>query len=205
MGRSEWTNNCRRLFTHLVRAVLWADFVFPAGGRPERVLGACFDLLCRETVSVSPERLADFCICQVYAMSGYGNAYRRRWNVSHSFGGKAVCRYLQSDRRRRYYEDRWLGSFSLSRQGLSALVEDRSRHPFDKFIYPEYEEATKRRLLSTGAGYVVCGLSTLLWTPFSPSCRRCANAEKCRCRTERHYPELYRIRREAWREKEVKP
>lgn len=205
MGRSEWINNCRRLFTHLVRAVLWADFTFPEGGRSERILGACFDMLSRNAGAVSPERLADFCICQVYAMSGYDAAYRRRWNVSHSFGEKAVSRYLKSGRQSRYYEDRWLKGFSLSRQGLSGLVQDRSRHPFERFIYPEYEETTKRRLLSTEAGYAVCGLSTLLWTPFSPTCRQCAHAGKCRCRTESRYPELYRIRHEAWNKKEVKP
>ena len=105
---------------------------------------------------------------------------------------------MQADRKRRYREELWLGSFSLSREELAASVEDRSRHPFSRFVYPEYEETTKRRLLSTEAGYAVCGASTLLWTPFSPSCRRCAHAGRCRRRTEALYPELYRLRREAW-------
>ena len=126
MERDEWKNNSRRLFTRLVRVTLWADFVFPAGGRAGKVMDACFDRL----APVSAERLADFCVCQVHAMSGYGAAYRRRWDVSHSFGEKAVGRYVQADRKRRYREDRWLGSFSLSREELAASVEDRSRHPF---------------------------------------------------------------------------
>ncbi len=202
MERDEWKNSSRRLFTRLVRTTLRADFVFPAGGRADRVLDACFDAL----APVSAERLADFCICQVHAISGFGAAYLRRWNVTHSFGKKAVGRYLQADRRRRYHEDRWLKSFSLSRRGLAALAEDRSHHPFERFLYPEYEETTKRRLLSTEAGYAVCGMSTLLWTPFSPSCRRCVNARECRCRTAARYPELYRIRRETWEKgQEVRP
>lgn len=202
MERDEWKNNSRRLFTRLVRTTLWDDFVFPAGGRAGRVLDTCFDRL----TPVSAERLVDFCVCQVHAIFGYGTDYRRRWDVSHSFGEKAVGRYMQADRKRRYREDRWLGSFSLSREELAASVEDRSRHPFSRFVYPEYEETTKRRLLSTEAGYAVCGASTLLWTPFSPSCRRCAHAGRCRRRAEALYPELYRLRREAWtKRREVRP
>ena len=137
--------------------------------------------------------------------TGYDTAYRRKWNVSHSFGKKAIGRYLRSGKERRYREDRWLKSFGLSRHDLARAVEDRRSHPFGRFIYPEYEETTKRRLLSTEAGYLVCALSTLMWTPFSPSCSKCAKAEPCRRRTQARYPELYRIRCEAWRKKEAKP
>lgn len=143
--------------------------------------------------------LPDICI------SGYDTAYRRKWNVSHSFGKKAIDRYLRSGKERRYREDRWLKSFGLSRHDLARAVEDRRSHPFGRFIYPEYEETTKRRLLSTEAGYLICALSTLMWTPFSPSCSKCAKAEPCRRRTQARYPELYRIRCEAWRKKEAKP
>ena len=180
MERKEWIDGCRRLFTRLVRTTVWADFVFPTGGKSDRQLGMCFDGLCREVVSVSAERLSDFCICQTYAISGYDTAYRRKWNVSHSFGKKAIGRYLRSGKERRYREDRWLKSFGLSRHDLARAVEDRRSHPFGRFIYPEYEETTKRRLLSTEAGYLVCALSTLMWTPFSPSCSKCAKAEPCR-------------------------
>ena len=118
MERKEWIDGCRRLFTRLVRTTVWADFVFPTGGKSDR-LGMCFDGLCREVVSVSAERLSDFCICQTYAISGYDTAYRRKWNVSHSFGKKAIGRYLRSGKESRYREDRWLKSFH--RSGISRL------------------------------------------------------------------------------------
>ena len=121
MERKEWIDGCRRLFTRLVRTTVWADFVFPTGGKSDRQLGMCFDGLCREVVSVSAERLSDFCICQTYAISGYDTAYRRKWNVSHSFGKKAIGRYLRSGKERRYREDRWLKSFGLSRQTAAAI------------------------------------------------------------------------------------
>lgn len=135
MERKEWIDGCRRLFTRLVRTTVWADFVFPTGGKSDRQLGMCFDGLCREVVSVSAERLSDFCICQTYAISGYDTAYRRKWNVSHSFGKKAIGRYLRSGKERRYREDRWLKSFGLSRHDLARAVEDRRSHPFGRFIY----------------------------------------------------------------------
>lgn len=142
---------------------------------------------------------------QVYALSGYAPSYRGKWNISHSFGRKAADRYLHSGKERRYWEDRWLKGFGLSRDSLTQAMENRRGHPFGRFIYPEYEEITKRRLLSSEAGYLVCALSTLMWTPFSPSCSKCTKANPCRRRTEARYPELYRIRCEAWWKEEVKP
>lgn len=202
MEKDEWRNNCRRIFSTLVRGILWKDFRFPAGGRVDRVMASCHERLLGALGAIGRERIADFCITQAYAISRLDASYRRRWDITHSFGEKAVVRYLSANRGRRYHEDRWLKENGFSRADLAAMAADRSRHPFERFIYPEYEERTKRRLLSTGAGYAVCALSTLLWTPFSPSCRQCAHAEKCRQRTAAHFPELYRIRLEASRKEE---
>ena len=142
--------------------------------------------------------------CPISAYARCMPSYRGKWNISHSFGRKAADRYLHSGKERRYWEDRWLKGFGLSRDSLIQVVENRCGHPFRRFIYPEYEEITKRRLLSSEAGYLVCALSTLMWTPFSPSCSKCAKADPCRRRTEARYPELYRIRCEAWWKEEVK-
>ena len=126
MEKKEWIDGCRRLFTRLLRAAVWPDFQFPSGGKADRQLSACFDLLCREAGTVSPERLSDFCICQVYALSGYAPSYRGKWNISHSFGRKAADRYLHSGKERRYWEDRWLKGFGLSRDSLTQAVENLS-------------------------------------------------------------------------------
>lgn len=202
MEKKEWTEIARRVFERLVRDTLWGDFIFPAGGRSVRLLEACFDRLEKKVIGVSEERLADFCICQVYAISGFNASYRKRWEVTHSFGQKAVNRYLQAGKQRRFYEDRWLKSFGILRAEIYAAAERRRRHPFTRFIFPEYEEVTKQRMLSSEVGYLICGNSTLLWTPFSPSCRKCLHATACRLRTEVQYPELYRLRCETWNEKE---
>lgn len=198
MERNEWINGCRRVFTRLVKDTLWRDFVLPGGGKVERCIGNCYDMLHKSVGTISPERLADYCICQVYAISRYDVTYRRRWNITHSFGEKAVGRYLEPTCMRQLYEDRWLRGFGLCRNDFSLMAGDHSKHPLAVFIYPEYEEHTKRRLLSTEVGYIICGASTLMWTPFSPTCTKCSNASLCRRRTEKVHHELYRIRCEAW-------
>lgn len=202
MANREWNNKCRRVFTLLMHGTGWKDFSFPGGGMAERAVSGCLAALEQQYGALSEERLVDFCVCQVYALSGYGPGYRPRWKVSHSFGKKAISRFGGSHAGCRYYENRWLQENGVSRCVLQAAITGRSTHPFLRFIYPEYEDHTKLRLLSTDAGFAVCGLSTLLWTPFSPACRKCLQSESCRKRTERCFPELYRLRLEAWQREE---
>ena len=192
MEKEEWIDGCRRVFTRLVRDTLWPDFRFPNGGSIGRRLGCCFDKLSRNLV-ISGDRLVDFCVCQVSAMYGYDNRYRFRWNITHSFGDKAIDRYHKYNRRMRVHDDRWLREHGLSRELLISLIKARRNHPLAKFIFPEYEEHTKSRLLSTEAGYIICGTSTLMWTPFSPACTRCGNAWLCQKRTAHVYPELISV------------
>lgn len=198
-----WNDKCRRVFTLLMHETGWEDFSFPGGGLSERAVSVCLARLEQQCGGLNEERLVDFCVCQGYALSGYGVAYHYRWKVSHSFGKKAISRFFESHAGRRYYENRWLKENGVSRCALQAGITDRSTHPFRRFIYPEYEDHTKLRLLSTDAGFAVCGLSTLLWTPFSPACQKCLHSESCRRRTEKCFPELYRLRLEAWQRKGV--
>lgn len=201
MENQEWNNKCRRAFTLLMHETGWKNFNFPGGGLSERAVSTCLVVLEQQYGELNEERLVDFCVCQGYALSGYGPEYHQRWKVSHSFGRKAISRFFESHAGRRYYENRWLKEYGVSRCALQASIADRSAHPFQRFIYPEYEDHTKLRLLSTDAGFAVCGLSTLLWTPFSPACQKCLQSESCRKRTERCFPELYRLRLEAWQRK----
>ena len=60
------------------------------------------------------------------------------WKVEHFplVWTKAADRYLHSGKERRYWEDRWLKGFGLSRDSLTQAVENRRGHPFGRFIYP---------------------------------------------------------------------
>lgn len=196
--------NCMVLaFTGLMRRMVLPSFIFPGGGATSRAVENCIEALEKSSGALERERIADFCICQVYALSRFGKEYLVRWRVTHSFGRKAQERFAKTSREKRYWEDRWLMTETLTRADVCRWLQDRRKHPLYRFIYPEYEEATKRRMLSTSVGYYICGVSTLLWTPFSSTCRECELAEACRQRTEQQYGELYRIRIEEWSGKET--
>lgn len=197
MEKKEWVDGCKKVFARLVNDTMWPNFKFPNGWSIDKPLGNCFDKLSEQLV-ISGDRLVDFCVCQVSAMADYGKNYRFRWKVGHSFGDKAICRYHKYGKKMRAHDDRWLGEHNLSRGVLLSLIRNRRNHPLSQFIFPEYEEHTKRRLHSTEVGYIICGASTLMWTPFSPTCTGCGNAGLCKKRTNHVYPELYRIRLEAW-------
>lgn len=186
-----------KVFSYLMKRAVNPEFTFPGGDAALRNVASCIETL-ESSGQLSDERLVDFCICQVYAVSRFGKEYLNRWNVSHSFGKKAQKRFADEKHEIRYFEDKWLKENKLNRKELCELIRDRSSHPQAKFIYPRYEDRTKGRLLGTVLGYYICGASTLLWTPFSPVCARCPKTSACEHRTRLLYPELYRIRVEEF-------
>ena len=204
MERKETIKCAVRLFTLLMRQTADDTFRFPAGGVAATSMQRWFDSMTQVYGVVSRERLVDFCICQVFAIYGFDGDYIRRWKVSHSFGDKAMDRYSTSRPQRRLAEQRWLNLNNLSRELLLTHIEDRSKHPLYRFIDPQWEEATKRRMLSTEMGYYICGSSTLLWNPFSGACGKCCYVDKCRERTGKLYGELYRIRIAEYQQREVR-
>lgn len=199
MERKEQISYLVKVFDFLMRETINPHFVFPGGGIVSKTMDSGMDSLEKACSSgLSPERLVDYCICQVFAISGYSELYINRWNISHSFGKKAIGRFCRNSRNKRYFEDKWLERYGLSRNILLDRFSDRKKHPLAKFIYPEYEELTKQRLLNSDAGLYICQLSTLLWTPFSRACSQCRHAGRCREITRRKHEELYRIREEEY-------
>lgn len=183
------------VFSFLMKQDGNSGFVFPKGRSVIQSVSSCLEALNQP----GRERIVDFCVCQVYAISRFDEQYcKQRWKPSHSFGKKALERFTGHSEQHRYYENAWLQEIGVDRKDLLALITDRKDHPQAKFIFAAYEERTKRRCLSTKAGYYICEISTLMWSPFSPSCQQCRYAEECRKRTQKAYPELYRIRVEQF-------
>ena len=197
MEKQEQVKYVARVFSYLMRMTLNGKFVFPGGHITDNTILSCIEAL-RESFQsgLSEERLNDFCICQVYAVSGYGRPYLSRWKVSHSFGKKAIGRFTHNTRQRRFYQDKWLEAHGLTREGIGLEFRDRKEHPLAKFIYPEFEDQTKLRMHNTQAGFYICQLSTLLWTPFSVACLTCNYQNRCKEITGKKYGELLRIRQE---------
>lgn len=192
-----------RLFVLLVRLSVQSTFAMPGGRLAEKQIDDALDYLTKHYGEVGLERIVDYCVCQVRQISEYGADYLPKWKLPHSFGIKALTRFVARKPGQKYYEDRWLANFNLTREDLLREIEDRSVHPLFRFIYPDYEDSTKRRALSTEVGYYICGVSTLLWTPFSSVCRSCVKSKACKVRTQKLYPEIYRLRVAEFKGKEV--
>lgn len=194
MEKRKSIKNIIQVFTIIMRSAVSPEFIFPGGGTAARCVDTCIGVLEKEYAGLSQERIVDFCVCQVYAIARFPEDYMKRWKVSHSFGKKALERFAGTKQAHQYYEDKWLKANRLSRHCLFESIQDKSKHPLYEYVYPEYEDRTKDRICGTEAGYYICGISTLLWTPLSPVCRKCRKAEKCKGRTKKMYPELYRLR-----------
>lgn len=192
-----------RLFVLLVRLTMQSNFMMPGGRLAEKQIDDAIDHLSKHYGEVGLERVVDYCIYQVRRMGRFGSAYMPRWRLSHSFGENAVKRFITRKQGQKYYEEKWLADFRLTREDLFQYIEERSIHPLFRFIYPDYEDATKRRALSSEVGYYICGASTLLWTPFSKVCQSCTKSEACKVRTQKLYPEIYRLRVAEFNGKEV--
>ena len=193
-----------RLFVLLVRLTVQSTFIMPGGRLAEKQIDDAIDHLTKYYGEVGLERIVDYCVYQAHRISGFGSAYMPRWKLSHSFGTNSVKRFITRKSGQKYYEDKWLSDFRLTREVLLQHIEDRSTHPLFRFIYPDYEDATKRRALSSAVGYYICGASTLLWTPFSEVCQSCTKSEACKIRTQKLYPEIYRLRVAEYNGKEVR-
>ena len=195
MEKEKEIKNVIQVFTIIMRQAVSPGFVFPCGGIAARCVTNCIEKLEKEYTGLSQERIVDYCVCQAYAIARFPEEYIKRWKASHSFGKKALARFAGAKQPHRYYEDKWLKTNGLNRNYLLESIRDKSKHPLYKYIYYEYEDNTKARICNTEAGYYICGISTLLWTPLSPICRICVKAEKCKERTKKMYPELYRLRK----------
>lgn len=199
MEKQEKINNTIRIFTFLINKTFDRSFTFPGGGIAKRHMAAFVssieDYSQRE---LSAEMMIDYCVCQVHVMSMYNKFLLSKWTVAHSFGPKAIERFTGNVKSKRYFEDKFLQEYNLSREMLSFEFRDKSVHPLHKFIYPDYEEVTKQRMYNSQVGFYICQLSTLLWTPFSCSCRSCKHSARCKSVTQQKYAELYRIRMEEY-------
>ena len=149
MERNDKTRVTVALFETLVRRLINASFRFPGGESGQRAVAGCLELLRTHSGGeLSDERIADFCICQVHAISRFDAGYLvHRWMPAHSFGPKARERFAATTPVRRYHEDRWLQEAGLDRATLPLLLKDRREHPLWQFLDPAYEEATKQSVL----------------------------------------------------------
>lgn len=191
MESAKWIRNTIIVYTEIERKMVDPSFKFSQGGSTIRTINNFLERFSHDVCidNITAERLVDFCICTAHAYKD-----RRDWTVKQVFGPASIKRLVDSKRGARYYEDTWLKSGGLSRDGLVKMIADRSEHPLSKYIFMQSEEATKLRYLNSEVGYVICQTSTLGWSPVSEACMECTSADSCKRETAGKYPELYRIR-----------
>lgn len=180
-----------KVFTRIAINLINPSFRFSNGGATIRTITQALEGLERKCGGLSRERIVDYCVSSAYIFKDRGT----EWKINQVFGPKSIQRF-DSDKGRRYYEDRWLASANITRADLMSLIEDRSQHPQAKYIYLPMEESTKRRLLNHEAGFLICQSSTLGWSPESECCSKCKFTEECKIETNRKFPEIYRLRLE---------
>lgn len=179
------------VFAEIQKKLVDPTFKFSQGGATIKVLSNFLNLFGQEYGTVSKERLVDFCVYAAHIFK-----HIKRASIKQIFGPSSVKRFRNNNRNDRYHEDRWLSSVQLSREYLVNMIADRQEHPQAKYIYVEAEEYSKKRLLNTEIGYVLCQTSTLGWSPVSETCNKCTFTQQCKKETQSKYPELYRIRLE---------
>ena len=201
MGREErLAKKIKTVYTEITKRLVDPTFSFPEGGKINRQLFQFikeFSQTCGGEFNTA--RLVDYCVFQIHKNR---NAPYQRNLAPKTFGATAFQKYLSmSSKQKKYMEDQWLSEAQLTRAYLNSLICNKEEHPQKKFIYMPSEEGTKKRCINTDIGFVICSTSTLMWSPFSPTCQICKQADMCKKETANKYPELYRIRLEEYGER----
>ena len=181
----------KKMFSMIAIKLINPRFKFPQGGASTRLMTTALKKLETKEHGLSRQRIVDYVVCSAYPFKDRGEA----WKVNQVFGQKSLERF-NTDKGRRFYEDKWLQSANLTRATLLKLIEDKSEHPQAKYIYMPMEEPTKRRMLNSEIGYTICQASTLGWSPESGACQACDYTHRCQIETQRKFPEIYRLRME---------
>lgn len=189
MEKEKLTKQLTTVFTEIIKKLVNPTFKFSQGGATTRTIHTFLDRLEKEFGTITSGRLVDACVTAAYTFRE-----TPKWTLKQAFGPSTIKRLRENKRGVIFYQNQWLETVSLSRQVLIELIQDRRKHPQAKFIYIQAEEATKKRQLNKKAGYLLCQLSTLGWSPLSEACGHCNFTDDCKKETANKYPEIFRLR-----------
>lgn len=190
METEKLTKQTITVFSEIIKLIS-PTYKFNNGGANKRIIENFLNLLEKQFGAITCERLVDALISCIYIYRE-----REKWTLRQILGPTVFKKTLEHKHGVQFYQDKWLASGGLSRDGLVNLIKSRKEHPLHKFIYVPSEELTKKRQLNTNAGFILCQLSTLGWSPLSNACSLCNFMNECKIKTEEKYPEIYRLRTE---------
>ena len=204
---SKTVNLVGRTIKKLTDAVTDGKYRFPFNTNDKKKASDWIEYMVtiHNTANVSPERLVNYIVFQIYRQKV--NVQTGRWKISNLFGEAARLAYEakyinKSSKNIDFYINRWLDGLGLSRVELVRILAPKQINSMNKYVFMESEESIKRRFINTENGLLLCQYATTGWSPFSPTCNRCENVEKCIPITEKKYPELVRIRKERYGKKQ---
>lgn len=191
MEKEKLTKQIITVLTTLIQKQGNPTFKFPQGGAIARTLTKFISELETEFGKVTCERLVDACITGAYTCKNV-----KPTPIKSILSSATIKRMREQKRGVIFYQEQWLEMIGTSRRDLVDSINTRTEHPHSRYIFIPSEEMTKKRQLNRKAGYMLCQLSTLGWSPLSDACAQCVFVDECKQETEKKYPELYRLRTE---------
>lgn len=204
MELQERTTKVRGMIETVIRRTVDPKWKYTQSGMAALQLQSGLELLPKlfGGVEVADERVVDFIVYQIYRNRQY--IENGRWNPSWIFSNNALEKYKvqfmdeKGKSGMRYYIDKWLDEYELSRGQLVSMIAKQKPNPLRNMVYMESEEPIKRRFFNTEMGFVLCQQHTTGWSPLSDSCTKCNRWVECGKLTAEKYPELMRFRKEAY-------
>lgn len=194
MEKKEKINRFIQAFSFVMQNTIQTDFDIPRNKRTDYIIGRCVDMLDKHFTEFSLNRIVNYCVCQIHAYSNFSEENAKHWRYENAFGKTAVKRFINLSEGQKFYEDRWLKSYRLSRNKILSEIKAQSENPYKDYIYLEHEEYFKRRAHNKEAGFFICQSLTLLWSPFSKACTTCHWEKRCQEVTKEKYPRIYTAR-----------
>lgn len=147
-------------------------------------------------------RIVDYIVYQVYRNRDW--IEQGKWEVNNMFSPNSQAKYkhqfmsAEGKAGINYYINQWLEDCDLTREMLAAIIAPPKQNRLKDMIYQESEELIKMRWHNTDEGFALCQQSTTGWSPLSKACKECKNWVECGKQTKERFPELMRLRKEAY-------
>ena len=189
----EWIKKTIIVYRAITKATIPNPQPFRGGEREKKMMMIVMGYLNNKFGGLTEDRIVDYCIAMVHYRKDMKNLYHTQ-----VFSPSVMVRYAEFNYKKKYFENKWLAEHHLTREGLVNLIKDRQVHRFNRYLFMRSEESTKQRSVENWLGPMFCEQTTTLYSPFSPTCQECPFADQCQERTNQLYPEILRVRREAW-------
>lgn len=204
MELQEQTNRVIKMLETLVRRTINPKWQFTKDGNAALYIQNGVQQLPKlfSSIQIDEERIVDYIVYQIYRNRDAieSGLWQYHWLFSKAAMDRYKKQFLEREAKAgvNYYINLWLEENEISRSDLLRIVAKSKPNPLRNMVYLESEESIKKRFHNTQNGFTLCQLSTTGWSPLSESCKKCEKWIDCGKLTAQKYPELMRLRKEAY-------